>query len=179
MDLSGDDLAGVVDLFGAVTRTELREGLAELAFKRGEDHDPGAFEPVVDDALDSYHLVAVDAGAGDGSGTGTGTGTRTRAESSDGASEPLLVVGPVAFPTLPEGAADLPHILEVPDREVDRGVAGRAAEERFRADAASAIETGDDGRVATLLDVSYELEAWGPVDLSGARSRLDSAAAGE
>jgi hypothetical protein len=33
--------------------------------------------------------------------------------------------------------------------------------------------------VATLLDVSYELEAWGPVDLSGARSRLDSAAAGE
>ena len=162
MDVTGDELAGVVDLFGALTRAELREALAELAFKAGEDHDHAAFEGDVEDACRSYHLVAVDADA-------VAEPVETDADGD------VIVPGPIAFPTLPEGATDLPHILDVEERTVDRDVAGRAAEARFRADAASAIEAGDHDRIAELLDVSYELEVWGPVDLASARSRLDDA----
>lgn len=158
MELTRDDIAGVVDLFGGLTRSELGDALAELAFKRGEEHDPGAFRDDIERALDSYHLVAVDA-----------------EETDAGVESDLLVVGPVAFPELPEGATDLPHILDVEDRTVDRAVAARAAERRFRADASAAVEAGDDARIGALLDVSYELEAWGDVDLGTARERLDAA----
>lgn len=153
-DPAADQLAGVVDLFGALTRRELGAALAELAYKRGGDHDPAAFEEAIEAAVRSYHLVCLDgdAGAGDDS---------------------LLVVGPVAFPELPDGGTDLPHIMDVPDRSVDPAVAAEAAEARFRRDAAAAVETENDQRVAELLDASYELEAWGPVDLSEARARLD------
>jgi len=158
MDVRADKLAGVVDLFGALTRTELTEGLAELAFKAGEAADPEAFTADVRAALRSYHLVAVPA-----------------AETDAEADGDLLVPGPVAFPELPEAATDLPHILEVPERSVDREAAARAAERRFREDAAAAAEAGDAERIADLLDVSYELEVWGPVELAAARDRLDAA----
>ena len=158
MDLTGNDIAGVVDLFGGLTRTELGDALAELAFKRGEDHDPDSFEGDIDTAVDSYHLLSVDP-------------ERTEA------TEPVFVVGPIAFPELPDGATDLPHILDVPDRGIDRETAALAAEQRFRADASAAVEAGDGTRIETLLDVSYELEAWGGVDLSESRDRLDSALA--
>jgi hypothetical protein len=151
MDPTPDALAGVVDLFGALTRAELCEALAELAYKRGGEYDPDGFEADVDGALRTYHLVAVD---------------------PDAAGESLLVVGPVAFPELPEDAGDLPHILDVPDRAVDESAAARAATEQFRREAASAVADGDAGRVRTLLDVSYELEAWGDTDLSGTRELL-------
>lgn len=156
MELSRGELAGVVDLFGALTREELGEALVELAFKRGEERDPADFGPAVDDAVASYHLVAFE---------------------PDGADEPLLVPGPVAFPELPEGAADLPHILDAEERSVDREAAGATVAERFRADAARAVSAGDDDRMRELLDVSYELEVWAPVDLSDARERIDDALA--
>lgn len=151
MDPTPDELAGVVDLFGALTRAELCEGVAELAFKRGEEYDPDAFDGNIDDALRSYHLVAVETDAG----------------------ESLLVVGPAAFPELPDGATDLPHILDVPERDPDHETAGTAAARRFRQDAATAIDDGDTDRIRALFDVSYELEAWGGVDLAGVRDRLD------
>ena len=50
-----------------------------------------------------------------------------------------------------------------------------AAERRFRNDAADAIAAGDRERIADLLDVSYELDVWAPVELSGTRTRLDEA----
>jgi hypothetical protein len=159
MDPSGDDLAGVVDLFGALTRAELGQALAELAFKRGQDAEPETFDDVIDDALHTYHLVAVPAGAV--------SGAEVDAD--------LLVPGPVAFPTLPEDAADLPHIMDVSTRSPARETVGTAAEERFRADAAAAVDAGEAERVATLLDVSYELEVWAPVDLDAAREQLDRA----
>jgi hypothetical protein len=160
MDPTPDELAGVVDLFGALTPPELGEALAEIAFKRGDEYDPDVFEDGIDAALDSYHLVAVDP------------------ERADRATEdPLLVAGPVAFPDLPEGGTDLPHILDVPDRELDREAAARAAAERFREDAAGAVAAGDEARIRALVDVSYELEAWGPVELAQARERLDAALA--
>ncbi|MFB6142092.1 MAG: hypothetical protein ABEJ30_01970 [Halorientalis sp.] len=156
MEFTGDELAGVVDLFDALTRAELAEALVELAYKQGDDRDPSSFAEPIDDALASYHLVAVP-------------------DADPEADGPLLVAGPLAFPALPEGATDLPHIMTVPERSVARADAGRAAAERFRADAAGAVDDGDAERMRELLDASYELEAWAPVDLADARERLDGA----
>ena len=150
MDPTADDLAGVVDLFGALTREELRRALSELAFKRGEEVDDA--DARIDDALASYHLIGV-----------------------DDADRTLLVPGPTAFPALPEGADDLPHIMEDAGHAVDEADRMAAVETRFREDAAEAIDDGDAERIAELLDVSYELEVWGDVDLETARDRLDSA----
>ena len=58
MNVTGDELAGVVDLFGGLTRAELGQALVELAFKRGEETVSEAFEADLDAAVDSYHLVA-------------------------------------------------------------------------------------------------------------------------
>jgi hypothetical protein len=150
LSLSPDEVAGVVDLFGALTRAELDEALAELAYRRGVDPPADAVEA----ALAGYALVAVD---------------------PDEATASLLSVGPAAFPTLPEGAVDLPHILDVPARSVDRERLAAAVEERFRGDAARAVAAGDAAELRRLVDVSYEIEAWGPVDLAAVRDRLDDA----
>jgi len=149
MDLSGDDLAGVVDLFGGLTRPELDRAVEELTFKRDADHDPEAVETAVDRALDRYHLVAV------------------------GEDPTLLASGPAAFPTLPDGATDLPHIMDVPDRSVDRETAARAALERLEQDAEAAVEDDDQWAAGRLVDVSYDLESWSGVDASAVRERLD------
>lgn len=154
MEPTADDLAGVVDLFGALTREELGRALSELAFKRGEEVED--VDAAIDDALASYHLVAVEAGDGD-------------------VEEDLLVPGPTAFPTLPDGADDLPHILDDAGHAVEEAERMGAVETRFREDAATAINDDDAERIEELLDVSYELEVWGDVDLETARDRLDSA----
>jgi hypothetical protein len=151
-----DDLAGIVDLFGALTRAELEEALSELAYRREEAVPDG----VVDEALAAFALVAFEAEDVDAD--------------VDGDAD-LLAAGPAAFPTLPEGAEDLPHILDVEGRDVDRAVVGRTAEERLRAEAARAVSSGDADRAAELLDVSYDLEAWAPVTLAAVRERLDAA----
>lgn len=159
--LSADELAGVVDLFGALTRAELQSAAAELAFKRDGECNPDEFATDVGAAVNSYHLLVVPAAAVDGEAT-----------PNDSDSE-WIVPGPTAFPELPADAADLPHILDTGDRTVDRAAAARHAEERFRADAAAALHAGENDRIMTLRDVSYELEAWAGVDLGGARNRLD------
>ncbi|WP_251344361.1 DUF7109 family protein [Haloplanus halophilus] len=151
-DATGDELAGVVDLFGALTRGELESALGELAFKRGEEVDADAVADAVDAAVENYYLVAVE------------RDDRT-----------LLAPGPTAFPALPEGAEDLPHILDVPEREVDRAALADAAERRLRADAARAAADGDADRIERLLDVSYDLETWGGADVGDVRTRLDDA----
>jgi len=167
MDPSGDELAGIVDLFGGLTRAELGEALVELAFRDGADREPADFADAIDAAVAEYYLVAVERPT-EGSES-EGNGEQTDEES-------LLVPGPVAFPELPEHATDLPHIMDVSGRHVDRERVGEAAEERFRADTARAVAAGDVERMTALLDVSYELEAWAaPVELSTARDRLDDA----
>ena len=155
MDVTGDELAGVVELFGGLTREELRNGLAELEFKRGEEYDPDVFADDIQAGIEGYYLIALESGD---------------VEGTDG---PVLVAGPAAFPELPEDASDLVHILDVDERAIDRETAGRRAAERFRADAAQALDDGDGDRITTLIDVSYELEAWGDVDLADVRDRLD------
>ena len=153
MDPTPDELAGVVDLFGALTRAELGRACSELAFKRGERVDADVFAADIKDAVTSYHLIVV-------------------ADHGTDADD-LLVAGPTAFATLPEGAGDLPHILDVPARDVDQDDVAAAVEARFREDAARALGAGDEERVAELLDVSYDLDAWGPISLDGVRERLD------
>lgn len=141
-----DEVAGVVDLFGALSREETTTALAELAYRRGDD----APEGVVDDALAAFALVAIE---GDG--------------------ERVLAPGPAAFPELPDGAEDLPHILEHDGRSVDRGALTRAAAARLRTEAACAATLGDIERADELVDISYDLEAWGGPDLEGVRELLD------
>ena len=99
----------------------------------------------------------------------------SRSSDHDAADTPLILVGPAAFPDIPEGAEDLPHILDLPSRELGRETVATGAEQRFREDAAKAVRAGDDDRIAELLDVSYDLEAWGPVALASARALLDEA----
>ena len=148
-----DELAGVIDLFGALTPAELESALGELAFKRGEDVDPETVAAAIDDAVASYAIVRYD------------DGDRT-----------LLVSGPAAFPTLPPNAEDLPHILDVPDREVDREAAGTAVATRLRSEAATAVNAGDTATMRRLLDVTYDVEVWSDaVAVDDVRERLDDA----
>jgi hypothetical protein len=151
-----DELAGIVDLFEALTREELEQALVELAYRRGSDVREDAVAAAVDEAVREYYLVALPADAVDGQVD----------------SDEALIVGPVAFPTLPGEGEDLPHILDVPERSIDREAAAEHVAQRLREDAATAVDDGDDDRVATLADATYDVEAWGAVDLSETRERL-------
>ncbi|WP_049971271.1 DUF7109 family protein [Haladaptatus cibarius] len=154
MDETKDELAGVVDLFGALTRAELAEALAELAFKQGKEVDESAFESVIEDAVTDYYLVDATLEGGER--------TVNRAET-------VLVPGPVAFPALPENGEDLPHIMDVPERSVNHERIGERVKNRLLSEA----ETADEKRADYLLDVSYDLEAWAPVSADEVRGRLD------
>lgn len=158
MTFDPDELAGVVDLFGALTREELRDALAELAFKRGDETDATASDQALVDALDAYALVEVDAEAVEEAAT-QGLG-------------PFVLPGPTAFPAMPEGAEDLPHIMSVERRTVDRRVAGEQVRERIERDAIDAIQAGDVDRLSRVLDVTYDLEAWAPVEAARLRDRM-------
>jgi hypothetical protein len=148
-----DELAGVVDLFGALTREELHRALDELAYKQGKDTDELALSAAVEDAVAEFYLV----------------------EYTDTSDTTLLTVGPVAFPMLPPNAEDLPHILDIDRRTVDREALGEQVHQRLLGDAARAVNELDRARIDHLLDVTYDLEAWAPVDVAEARARLDEA----
>jgi len=156
MDVTGDEIAGVVDLFGGLTRAELAEALAELGYRRGDEYDQTAHETDIEDAVDAYHLVELDAADHDGDAS-------------------LLLPGPLACPTLPEDAEDLPHILDIEARDVAIEDVRGSVTEQFLAEAHEAIQAGDADRIETLLDASYELEPWADVDLSDVRSDLAAA----
>ena len=164
--LARDDLAGVVDLFAWLTREELSRAFAELAFKRRTTLDEDAIDEAIDVAVAEYALVPAPPGAvsvvgdeGDADGP-----------ANDGGE--ALAVGPAAFPSLPDGAADLPHILDVPDRTVDRAVLSEAVHERLSTDAVAAITEGDTARLEVLADVTYDIETWAPVDAAPIRERI-------
>lgn len=142
-----DEVAGIVDLFGALSRADLETALSELAYRRGEDPPDGA----IDAALAAFALVGVD---------------------RDG--DRLVTPGPTAFPELPGGAEDLPHILDTDGQSLDREPVVAAAVARFREEAVQVALRVDEDRAAELVDVSYDLEAWGGPDLAGLRTRLDA-----
>lgn len=141
-----DEVAGIVDIFGALTPEETEMALSELAYRRGEDPPENAIE----DALDAFALLEVDDG------------------------DRLLVPGPTAFPELPDGSEDLPHILDVEDRSVDRSAVAHVATDRLRSEIDRVVAAGDRARAIELLEVSYDVEAWGDPDLSEERERLEA-----
>ncbi|WP_435335309.1 DUF7109 family protein [Haloarchaeobius sp. TZWWS8] len=151
MRVTADELAGVVELFGGLTRDELETALSEVAYRAEEDLDVETVEEAVADALRSYHLVEYD------------DGDRT-----------LLVDGPRAFPEQPPHGEDLPHIMDVEPRHVDRDQLGNAVRDRIETETTLALAGGDHDRMRDLLDVSYDVEAWAPVECRGVRARLDA-----
>ena len=156
MDATADELAGVVDLFGGLTRSELERALAELAFRTdGSDVDEEALEASIRDALSAFALVQYDP--------------------PDGPDEPLLIAGPTAFPEPPEYAEDLPYVLEVERRAIDRERVGGQIRDRYVAAVSDALEAGDRERLDDLLEVSYDVEAWVPIDLGDERARIADA----
>jgi hypothetical protein len=154
MEFDGDDLAGVVDLFGALTRAELDRALSELDFRAGED-DPDDHGDAVRRAVGDYYLV------------------EASPATVEGLEGPAFVAGPVAFPRLPDHATDLPHLLDVPDRTVDREALAEEVAARLRDEATAVAADGDSERAAVLLNVTYDAEAWAPLELDGVRETLD------
>ena len=156
LPLDGDELAGIVELFGALTRDEVRNAASELCYRRGVDAEPDPLDALVDRALAEFVLL-----------------------SAPGAVDSLLddvplVAGPAAFPAHPEHAEDLPHILDIDARETDRDVVRDAAATQFRAavDAASDDADTEPSTADRLLELCYDLETWGAIDLDAERSRL-------
>ena len=163
MSATGDELAGVVDLFGALTRAELSAALTELAFKQGQEVDEAAVTEAIDAAIAAYVLVEYEP-EGDGSGN------------ADEVDEPesLLTVGPAAFPTLPPNAEDLPHILDYESRPVDRDRLAEQVRGRLQTEAEAVIAADDTERAADLLDVSYDIEAWADIEGGEIRASLSA-----
>ena len=153
MELGPDELAGVVDGAGGLTRAELRTAVDDLVARAGASLETD-LEAAVTAAIDRYYLIELPAPPG---------------VEADG---PLLVPGPAALPRLPEGGEDLPHLIDVEPRPVDREAAALAVEDRLRADAARAVAEADASRATLLLDACYEVEAWGPVDLDDVKAGL-------
>lgn len=171
-----DELAGVVDLFGALSADEVTTALVELAYRQhgtvDEERVEQAAGRAVDWAVERYYLVTFTPSELDGGGERAGDAERDAAGTHS-----LLTVGPVAFPTLPTEAEDLPHILDVETRSVSREALARAVETRLRGDAARAVAAEDETRIQHLFDVTYDLEAWAPVDVGEVRDRLEAALA--
>ncbi|WP_135851833.1 DUF7109 family protein [Halorussus salinus] len=158
-----DELAGVVDLFGGLARDELEQALVELAFKQGDEVEREAVAVEIERAVEDYYLAEAEYAGDDAPGGGS--------EAPDS----ILVAGPAAFPTVPENGEDLPHILDVPDRELDREELGETVADRLYEEARTVAAAGDAERARELLDVSYDLEAWAPVEADDVRERLDRA----
>lgn len=145
---SGDELAGIIELFGALTVDELTHACSEVAFKEtGETPDDETIAEQIDDAHESFHLV------------------------TDPDHDPTLIVpGPAAFPTLPNGARDLPHILDVPDRSIDRTEIAESLADSIESELE---DEPPEERVHALVDLTYDLESWASVDVSGLRAAVD------
>jgi len=158
MDGTADELAGVVDLFGGLTRGELERALTEIAFRAdGQSVDDTAMDGAIDEAIDSYALIRYDAP------------TVTDVE------DPLLVSGPTAFPRTPDHAEDVPHILGIEPRRLDRTALGAAVKARYEHDVDRALESPDELDPDHLIDIGYDIDAWAPVDTSAERRRLAQA----
>jgi hypothetical protein len=152
--LDPSELAGITELFGALTRSELRRAASELCYRRGVDVDDDPLDVAIDRALSSFALLAAP-GAVESAPDGV----------------PLLA-GPAAFPTLPDHAEDLPHILDAEERETDREAARNAAVGQLRTAIDATLDDADPSTAERLLELCYDLETWGAVDLDEECSRL-------
>lgn len=151
MDPSADELAGIADLFGGLSLDEFERAFENIAARQGEPFDAEELAAEVRAATDDFFLVELDRDAG-----------------------PIYAPGPAALPRLPDHGDDLPHMMDLEPRSIDRAAVGRAVEERLRSAAAAAVSAGDRDRMLKLLDVAYEVDAWG-VDTTELRDRLSAA----
>ena len=171
MNGTADELAGVVDLFGGLTRTELAWALTETAFRAdGQRVDEEAVDEALEAALDSFALIRYDPSEVE---LETGSGEERETNDELDVNVPLFVAGPTAFPRTPDYAEDLPHILDIERRYIDRESLARAARNRFETELETATRERSTDRLEDLLEVSYDLETWGPIDLSTEREQLD------
>ena len=140
---SADELAGIVSLFEALTRDELDQAIQELAYRHeGTVISKAERMAMIDGAVTDYVLI----------------------EDGD-----VICVGPAAFPVLPAEAEDLPHLLEVSRRTIDRDQIA----ETLLADLLTQLEDQTDAEsVARVRELTYELEAWADVDADTVRKRL-------
>jgi len=149
MGVTPDELAGIADLFGGLTRAELIEAVENVAARQGAAFDPTDVENAVASARREYYLVAL--------------------EQED---DTMLAPGPAALPALPNHAEDLPHMMDVGEHDPDPDDLAGAVRDRLERDAEAAIEAGNRDRAAFLLDVCYDAEVWAPVDVDPIRERL-------
>lgn len=156
MEPTSDELAGVADLFGGLTREEFETAFENVAARQGAAFDPAALAERIAAARREYYLLAAETGG-----------------------SAVLVPGPAALPALPDHAEDLPHMMNVPERAIDTDRLAGVARDRLAAEADRAIADGDPDRVRFLLDVCYDAEAWGPVDVDPVRERLRDHLEGE
>lgn len=147
---TADELAGIIDMFGALTPDELCRACDELSFREtGETPARETITETIDEAVDGFHLARVPDGE-----------------------EPLLLAGPSAFPRLPPGAEDLPHILDIEERSVDRTAVASSLLETIDAEL-----QGDpsSSRRHDLVGVTYDLESWADIDAAAVRAANDDA----
>jgi len=173
MSITHDELAGVVDLFGALTPEELTEALGELAFKQGQEVDEATLQADIDAAVAAYALVEYDPLDTEDDPVDTEHAPADDAASDE--TETLVAVGPTAFPTLPPNAEDLPHILDYDRRSVDRERLAKQVTQRLAAETAAATTDNDVARASKLLDVAYDIETWATVETDDIRSTLTAA----
>jgi len=150
MELSGDELAGIADQFGALPPAALRQAVQETAFRAGEELDETAANDQIESALESFALLEIEV---------------------DG--EPYIAPGPASFPTVPSAASALPHVLDVEPIEVPQAALGAGVQRQLKAAAAEVASPSD---AQELLEVTYDAEVWVDVDLGPVRERLDAIA---
>jgi hypothetical protein len=163
--LSTDELAGVLELFGALTESEFQRAVRETAFRAGRDVSADGIAERVNAAAESFHVVRVAADA-----------VPKVVDDLDD-SEAAYVAGPRAWPEEPEHAEDLPHILDVDARDVDREALAGRVRQQLRAAVEQAAARGDADRLHDVVDVTYDVEAWADVDLADTRGLADGALA--
>ncbi|HIJ12474.1 MAG TPA: hypothetical protein HA275_01930 [Halobacteriales archaeon] len=148
MDPTLDELVGAVDLFGGLSREELIGGFQDIGARMGDGVDIKGLNFRIDEAIEKYYLVElVDQG--------------------------LLVAGPSALPELPEGGEDLPHLILVGEREINREEVEKSVVERIGKEVEIAIFEKDRNQIESLLNVCYDLEIWAGVDVDGIRKKLE------
>ena len=150
MELSGDELAGIADQFGALPPAAMRRAVQETAFRAGDELDDAAAQAQIDAALGSFALLAIEIEG-----------------------EEYVAPGPVSFPTVPSAATDLPHVLDVEPIEVPQAALGAGVQRQLK-EAAAEVEGAADAQ--ELLEVTYDAEVWVDVDLGPVRERLDAIA---
>ncbi|MFB6360474.1 MAG: hypothetical protein ABEH59_04045, partial [Halobacteriales archaeon] len=85
MELTPDELAGIVDGFGGLTRSELRTAIEDLAARSGSTVDPDASGTAIEGAIQEYYLIALDPAV-------------ALTEPPAGEAAPVLIPGPAALP---------------------------------------------------------------------------------